>query len=42
MIPCLNEQSTLPRVLKKINQLRETVFRDRPNEIVVSASDAAA
>ena len=36
VLPCLNEQETLPIVLKKINQVRQTVFQDRQTEVVVS------
>ena len=36
VIPCLNEQATLPLVLEKINRLRSTTFADRAVEIVVA------
>ena len=36
VIPCLNEQETLPIVLEKINKVCDTEFKDRITEIVVS------
>lgn len=36
VIPCLNEERTLERVLQKINRLRAVELKDRPCEIVVA------
>ncbi len=36
VIPCLNEEESLPQVLGKIKQLKETTFRNRNVEVVVS------
>jgi glycosyltransferase involved in cell wall biosynthesis len=36
VIPCLNEHIGLPHVLKKIVELRQTIFKDRDVEIIVS------
>lgn len=36
VIPCLNEEKTLPNVLAKINQVRQTAFSDRDTEVIVS------
>ncbi len=36
VIPCLNEEQSLPLVLSKIKQLKETFFKNRNLEIVVS------
>jgi len=35
VIPCLNEERTLERVLQKINKLRSAELRDRPCEVIV-------
>lgn len=36
VIPCLNEESTLPFVLEKLEKLRSTELRDRSVEVIVS------
>lgn len=36
VIPCLNEQETLPIVLEKINKVCHTDFHDRKTEVIVS------
>jgi glycosyltransferase involved in cell wall biosynthesis len=36
VIPCLNEEGTLPIVLEKINRVRKEALSDRSTEIVVS------
>lgn len=36
VIPCLNEEQTLPFVLKKINHIKENDLQDRAVEVIVS------
>lgn len=36
VIPCLNEEQTLPLVLKRVKQLCMTTFKDRDVEVIVS------
>lgn len=36
VIPCLNEQETLPYVLEKINTLCQTVLKNRATEVIVA------
>lgn len=36
VIPCLNEEKTLPFVLSKINQIKETILKDYPVKVIVS------
>ena len=36
VIPCLNEQNTLPCVLEKINRIRQTALQNRRSEVIVS------
>ncbi len=36
VIPCLNEAESLPQVLNKIKQLKESSFRNRSVEVIVS------
>jgi len=41
VIPCLNEQETLPEVLTRINRVCRTAFRNRETEVIVSDSGSS-